>query len=293
LACIKGTPTAADCSLFDTACVCADAKLQSTVEQCLVSKCTVKEGLTAKNITATLCNEPVRDRGNELRIINIATTVMSAFFVLSRVGHKLLGPAKMRFGLDDLLIFITLLVLQPNTILVDLKLIPNGLGRDIWTLPFDNITEFGKYFYWGEIGYFAALALLKLSFLFFYKAIFPTRGVQLAISVTIIFNVLWGTSFVIAAIFTCWPISYVWTHWDGEHPGHCINVNAMIWSNAITSIVFDLWMLAIPLSQLVHIQLSRTKKAGVILMFCLYCSYHMLKIFAALQLFHASGSVSS
>lgn len=43
----------------------------------------------------------------------------------------------------------------------------------------------------------------------------------------------------------------------------------MILSHAITSIVIDLWMLAIPLSQMINIQLSWSKKAGVILMFCL------------------------
>jgi hypothetical protein len=57
--------------------------------------------------------------------------------------------------------------------------------------------------------------------------------------------------------------------WDGEHSGRCFDMYAMILSHAITSIVMDLWMLAIPLSQMIHIQLSWSKKAGVILMFCL------------------------
>lgn len=43
----------------------------------------------------------------------------------------------------------------------------------------------------------------------------------------------------------------------------------MNWANATLSIVLDLWMLALPLSQLVHLKLSAVKKWGVILMFCL------------------------
>ncbi|KAF2026213.1 hypothetical protein EK21DRAFT_103380 [Setomelanomma holmii] len=183
--------------------------------------------------------------------------VVSAAFVLMRLCYKLFSPAEIQVGLDDYFILITLLCGQPNTIVIDRGLIPNALGRDIWTLPFDKVTAFGKYFYW------------KLSFLFFYKQIFPGRTIQKIISVAILFNILYGVAFVIVAIFQCRPISFYWTTWDGEHTGHCVNINAVAWANAANSIAVDLWMLAIPLSQLIHLELSWSKKAGVIVMFCL------------------------
>jgi hypothetical protein len=165
------------------------------VQKCLFTTCTVKDGLATRNASATLCNEPVRDRSAELRANNLATAIVAAIFVLVRLGHKVFGAAKMRFGLDDIFIFVTLIVLQPNTIVLHLKLIPNGLGRDVWTLEFDKITEWGIYFYWGELEYFAGLTLLKLSFLFFYKSIFPDRRVQLFIKATMILTVLWGVAY--------------------------------------------------------------------------------------------------
>jgi hypothetical protein len=80
---------------------------------------------------------------------------------------------------------------------------------------------------------------------------------------------LFGASFVLAAIFQCQPVSYFWTKWDEESTeGSCISINGLGWANAIGSIVLDLWMLGIPLSQLPSLQLHWKRKLGVGLMFC-------------------------
>jgi hypothetical protein len=249
--------------------MCADTTTQSTVALCLATSCTVKEGLTAQNISATICSAPIRDRSAELKSLNIATAVVSAFFVLLRLGHKIFGPSEIRFGLDDIFIFITLLSLVPTAVIVDVELINDGLGRDIWTVPFDKIAPYGKYFYWIENLYFASMAVLKLSFLFFFKRIFPGRTIQTVIWVTVILTILWGVASVIAGIFQCTPISFAWTGWDGEHAGTCVSIKGLIWSHAALNIAVDLWLLVIPVSQLIYLQLSWPKKCGVILMFCL------------------------
>ncbi|KAH4219635.1 hypothetical protein HBI38_103580 [Parastagonospora nodorum] len=269
LECIASAPSTRNCSPIDFACVCADAPLQLAVGKCLLSSCTVKESLTARNVTASLCNEPTRDKSNGIKASNIAMAVLCVCMVLLRFAQKLSGPAANRFAIDDGLIIISFLCLITNNIITEMKLIGNGMGRDVWTIPFDHITEFLKFYWIEEILYFFTSTTLKLSFLFFYKRIFPARNVQRVISLTIIFNVLWGTAFVITAVFQCWPVSHLWVAWDGEHAGHCISINAVAWSNAATGIFVDLWMLAIPISQLIDLKLSRTKKWGVILMFCL------------------------
>jgi hypothetical protein len=249
--------------------MCTSTQLRTSIERCLLSTCTIKEGLTAQNVTATLCDQKARDTSAELKATNIALMAVSAAFVLLRLAQKLFSRAEARMATDDYLIFLTLLVGQPSTILIDRGLIPNGLGRDIWTMSFDQVTAFGKYFYWVEICYFAQLSVLKLSFLFFYKRIFPGRTIQRIIMATIAFSILYGIVFVVVAVFQCRPISYYWTKWDGKHTGHCIDINALVWANAAISIAVDLWMLGIPLSQLIHLKLSWSKKAGVVVMFCL------------------------
>ncbi|KAL5116017.1 hypothetical protein ACEQ8H_006135 [Pleosporales sp. CAS-2024a] len=267
--CITTTPTEANCSPTDRACSCADTKGNAAVARCIAMACTVKDSLTARNFTAIACNEPVRNQYNELKVVNIAMITISAVFITVRIGHKLMWSNHAQLGLDDLFIVLTFLTLLPNAVCVDLKLLPNGLGRDIWTLQFYEVTEYLKYFYVGEITYLATLPILKMSFLFFYKRIFPARTVQRVIIGTIVFNTLWGFVIVMVAIFSCIPISYFWNVWDHEHKGYCINMTAMNWANAFMSIILDVWMLAIPLSQLINLKLSALKKWGVILMFCL------------------------
>jgi hypothetical protein len=143
----------------------------------------------------------------------------------------------------------------------------NGLGKDIYTIPSKQITDFVHVFYAMEIMYFAQVSLLKLSILFFYLRIFPGTGVRHLIWMTIVVTAFTGTVFVILAIFQCLPISYYWKRWDGEHEGSCFDVNAMAFGNAGISIILDVWMLGLALSQIYHLNLHWKKKVGVALMF--------------------------
>lgn len=260
---------AGDCPLTDPSCVCGNTRLESDVKKCLLSSCTLKESVSTRNVTATLCDEPLRDRGAENRAVVIVLAVLSACMVFLRIIQKLLGPSENRFGLDDIFLFTTMIVFQPSAIIVVVKLIPSGMGRDVWTLSFGTISEFGKYFWLGELFYFISSALLKLSFLFFYQRIFPGRRVQCIIRITIIGDVLWGTASLISGIFQCWPISYFWLFWDDERSGHCTNRVWVAAANSIISIVLDVWMITIPLSQLYGLKMAWVKKTGVALMFCL------------------------
>lgn len=171
------------------------------------------------------------------------------------------------FGLDDYSIGVTLLVGIPNSILASVGLIQNGLGQDIWKVPFDTIYKFAYALYVMEVIYFALVALLKMSLLFFYLRIFPASRLRQLIWGTIIFNAIFGIVFVFVGIFQCKPISHYWRHWDGEDKGTCVNVNALAWANAAISIALDVWMIALPMSQVVKLNLHWKKKVGVGMMF--------------------------
>lgn len=168
---------------------------------------------------------------------------------------------------DDWAILVTLFTGIPGTIFISIGSVPNGVGKDIWTLTFDQITNFGMWFFLTEIQYFISLTALKLSLLLFYLRIFPSMAVKRLLWATVAFVVSFGISFTLAALLQCQPISFFWTKWDGEHQGHCVNVNAVGWSNAAISIALDIWMLAVPLSQLRGLRLHWKKKIGVALMF--------------------------
>jgi hypothetical protein len=144
---------------------------------------------------------------------------------------------------------------------------PNGIGRDVWTLRDSQITKFGKYFYIIEVLYFWEVSTLKMSLLFFYIRIFPTPLARKLLWGTVVFNAAFGISYVFSSIFQCTPVEFFWLKWDGLHQGHCVDINALAWSNSAISIALDIWMLAIPLWQLHTLQLNWKRKVGVAMMF--------------------------
>ncbi|KAK2616620.1 hypothetical protein QQS21_000443 [Conoideocrella luteorostrata] len=232
---------------------------------CVLSNCTIKQALMVKNLTATACHEPIRDKSGQYVAVSNIFGIISAIFVIQRFAYKYW--AKMEFGLDDWSTLLTIVVGVPTTIINAHGVAPNGMGRDTWTLTYENITEFGRFFYILEIIYFIEVALSKITILLFYIRIFPTTEVRRVLWGTVAFTVLFGMAFTFSAVFQCAPIAYYWLKWDGTHQGHCVDINAIAWSNAAISIVLDAWMLAIPLWQLRTLNLDWRKKVGVGLMF--------------------------
>jgi hypothetical protein len=200
-------------------------------------------------------------------IISDVFGVISALFIIQRFAFKLW--AKQDFGLDDWAILATIFSGIPSTIINTYGVGANGIGRDAWTLSFDQLYNFGKFFYVEEFLYFLQIAMVKLSLLFFFLRIFPARSVRRVIWGTIGFTVVYALVFVFIGIFTCAPISYFWTRWDMEHSGKCLNINIIAWSNAGVGIAIDLWMLAIPLWQLKDLNMHWKKKVSVAFMFLL------------------------
>ncbi|KAH6638431.1 hypothetical protein C7974DRAFT_160532 [Boeremia exigua] len=265
--CLKAATEVSICGATDLACICTNAKLQSDVGTCLLSSCTLREALVTKNVTATACHAPVRDKSESARLLNTILSVISVACGLTRLTYKAIYSMA-ELGWDDYTIILTLFAGVPSVVLIDRASLPAGLGKDTWTLPFATITEFVRVLYVLEILYFFHITLLKLTLLLFFLRIFPRTIIRNLLKGTIVFTILWGLTFVIVAIFQCRPISHYWTNWDKEHnDGHCINVNALAWSNAIISIVLDFWMLFLPLYEVFNLQLSWRKKISVAVMF--------------------------
>ena len=192
---------------------------------------------------------------------------ISGVFVLQRFATKFFY--KLPFGIDDLFIALVMCCAIPSIVINSYGLAPNGMGRDVWTLEPDQITNFGRYFYVMAVLYFALQCFLKLSMIFFYLRIFPTKGVRKSLWTSVGFTSLFGIVFIFVTIFQCRPISYFWTKWmhDADHPGTCADINAITWSGAVINIALDFWILGIPLSQLKKMNLDWKKKWGVGMMF--------------------------
>ncbi|KAK8134914.1 hypothetical protein PG984_006926 [Apiospora sp. TS-2023a] len=264
--CFITAVTHSTCAPGNQTCLCTNEAFQNSVTACVSANCTIREALFTKNLTATGCHAPVRDKGWLYDNISIIFGTLSGAFVLMRLVSKLF-IMKTDLGFDDWAVLVTVFVGIPSTVINVHAVSPNGLGKDIWTLRDDQITNFGMWFYILEILYFTQVSLVKLSLLFFYMRIFPGRGIRRLLWSTVVFNCLFGLSFSLVAVFQCQPISFYWKKWDGDHQGTCFDINAMGWSNAAISIALDIWMLAIPLWQLRALKLHWKKKVGVAAMF--------------------------
>lgn len=110
------------------------------ITTCVTLNCTIPDALVVKNVSSTACGVPVRDEGTHYNIVSITLGVISGAVILMRLAFKIF-IAKTGLGLDDWFILATILVGVPSSVITSEGLVPNGLGRDIWTLKPQQITN--------------------------------------------------------------------------------------------------------------------------------------------------------
>jgi hypothetical protein len=145
--------------------------------------------------------------------------------------------------------------------------VDNGLGRDIWTLKAEQITNVLFYYYLGEIFYVVALGVSKISILFFYLRVFPSKGFRTLTYAVMALSVAYTIAFFFATTIQCWPISLAWTQWDGLHAGKCNDIHLQGWIAAAINIVLDAMVMILPLRHLARLNMSVKKKFMVMSMF--------------------------
>lgn len=168
---------------------------------------------------------------------------------------------------DDWTILVSVGVGLPCTIMNVEGFTKNGLGKDVWTLPPHTVSEFARYFYIQQILYLFLVSSVKLSLLFFYLSIFPGSRTRKVLWATAAFTVLFGLIFIIISIFQCSPIRFYWMQYVEDINGKCTEINLLGWINGVVSVVIDVWMIGIPLSQIRKLELHWKKKIGAAIMF--------------------------
>ena len=139
----------------------------------------------------------------------MAMAMVSCTVIAARVMFKSCSKGQSLWW-DEYTLVASSIVGVPENIMEVYFLAPAGVGRDIWTLPFERIDRIFQITFVSPILYFPQVAILKLSFLFFYLRIFPAKWTRWLIWGTIIVNVLYGLAFTSAAIFQCQPVSAWW-----------------------------------------------------------------------------------
>ncbi|ESZ93409.1 hypothetical protein SBOR_6202 [Sclerotinia borealis F-4128] len=249
------------CSLTDQQCICTNVPLNTQVDECVLGSCTVKETLTTKNVTSVACNAPVRDKRELYNWISNSFVIASWLSYVARIAARFTSDTE--FWWDDYMATVVMIAGIPSAVINVQGLTTNGLGKDIWTLTFQSISNMIRFFYAIELLYFAQVSFVKISILLFFLRLFPKRKIRRTIWATIVVNGMILIVFDVLAAFQCRPISFYWTRWDNEHAGVCLNINALGFTSAGVSIVMDIWMLILPMTQLYDLNLHWKKKIGV------------------------------
>ena len=255
------------CAATDFSCMCATPQLWTNATNCVVPSCTRKEALTAQNISAQICNTPVRNKTLEVKVLGPTLCLIAIIFVAIRIIARRPFVSDL-FGWDDALIIAALAFAMPVGV-THIYLARYGLGKDIWTVPFGHITDMLRLFYVSEIFYLFATVLTKISILVFYLRVFTSHRFQMVAKAVIVITAAFCFSILFPLLFQCTPVSHAWTRWTGDGKGRCINVNAGTWSHAAINMVLDLVVLVLPLPSLFRLQLTYTwsRKLRILVMF--------------------------
>lgn len=249
------------CGFTDIHCICTNQALIDTVGKCILASCTKYEALAAKNVSATLCGDPVRNRGPVVPIVGAVS--LGVTFVAVAIRVTMTGGT---LAADDYLAVAAFLASIPMVtflfIATDL-----GLGQDIWAIRPQNISRILLSNWITVIFFLVSLTLTKLSFLFFLLRIFPAKSIRRTVYCYVVVICAHGTAFCLAHVLACRPVSFFWRGWNGMTGGKCIDYHSYAWALGVTNIVLDLASIAVPIPQLFKLALSTKKKIYVIMMF--------------------------
>ncbi|KAK3303022.1 uncharacterized protein B0T15DRAFT_495591 [Chaetomium strumarium] len=259
--CLQTALGQSTCGLTNVTCICNDQTLKNAATACITSSCTIKQSLTAKNLTSQLCGVGLPVERDRTLIPLYSTFIgLAVFAVILRLIARVLTQAY--FWWDDAANFVGFIGAAAFSA-VSIKSVTDGQSIDIWFVPFDDITEVVRLFYWQMILYCVTRFFVRASIILFYMRVFPPKPDQKLgriVQATFVFNIVYNVSFLFAVIFQCSPLAHFWWQWDGEHAGTCGNANILAWVAAATGIVYDLWLLALPFSQLLTLNLHWKRK---------------------------------
>ncbi|KAJ0116653.1 hypothetical protein J7T55_009803 [Diaporthe amygdali] len=267
LVCLAKLVPTSGCSLTDTECLCTDVELNSQLSVCVLQGCNYEDALLTKNGSSTMCGVPVRDETATPTIVAAVGFGLATFVYILRICSAL--PANGReLGWDDWTITATLLLTIPPTIFAFL-LSANGLGKDMWTLPMYKIENVLFYYFIGELFYFAAQSMNKISILIFLLRVFQHNDLNRFIWATMGLCAAYAVSFFFATFFQCWPINHAWMQLEEWHVGYCNNIHLQGWLSAAFNILIDIIILILPLYELYKLHVSLHKKLMLMIMFSL------------------------
>ncbi|KAH7128033.1 pth11-like integral membrane protein [Dactylonectria estremocensis] len=193
--------------------------------------------------------------------VTISLLALAVIAIILRFVARRLQQAGLK--MDDWAIILALLFVG-GTVGISIAGAQIGSGKHVWVVDLDNLTLIFKLLYAYTYVYASACAMTKISILFFYLRIFTNGDVLFKLSMGLGFFLSISYPFIIWITMAncCKPVSFYWLQFTGA-TGTCIDVNKFFLALGIINMLADVIVLIIPIPQILKLQMSRKKKAGV------------------------------
>ncbi|KAF3400641.1 hypothetical protein DPV78_005880 [Talaromyces pinophilus] len=210
-----------------------------------------------------------------------------SLFLLARLYAR--AVIKKTWILEDWLVLTAWLGTVVYDTVVALVMANHG-GEHVWDI---NRAQAKDALYWFNIAsvvYGFVILLTKLSVLFLYRRVFsPVRWSPFDCIIVALIAIM--TSFYISTcivkIMQCTPRSKIW---DSSTHGTCINESALLNTSGFFNTITDYIILILPIHSVLRLQLSRTKKMLVVLVFTFGLCAPIFSTIGLVVRFKISGS---
>ncbi|OOO07976.1 hypothetical protein OAory_01044760 [Aspergillus oryzae] len=121
-------------------------------------------------------------------------------------------------------------------------------------------------FFANEISYTLLIPSIKISILLLYRRIFSVRNFRIASLITGGLVVSWCLAVFITVLLQCRPIAL---NWNKTLEGTCIDPKQFFFGNAISNLLIDVVILALPIPMVLQLQLRLSQKLTILGIFLL------------------------
>jgi len=113
----------------------------------------------------------------------------------------------------------------------------------------------------GVVVYSFTVIFIKLSILYLYHRIFPSRGLVIIASCIAALVIAYSTALIIFAFLQCIPLSTLWT---GNPKGVCVKTQPAYVTLAVMNVITDIMILCLPIRFVARLQMKPARKVQVL-----------------------------
>ncbi|KAJ1715002.1 hypothetical protein AFGD_004086 [Aspergillus flavus] len=211
------------------------------------------------------------DRGKTYITVSAVLVALSTIVVGFRIVARWMRTT---LGMDDYVICVSIILAYSMLGEAVVWARDGGLGKHMDELSIQEKIIFQKAsicgrstcFFANEISYTLLIPSIKISILLLYRRIFSVRNFRIASLITGGLVVSWCLAVFITVLLQCRPIAL---NWNKTLEGTCIDPKQFFFGNAISNLLIDVVILALPIPMVLQLQLRLSQKLTILGIFLL------------------------